>query len=421
MTQYKFSLITPSYKYSSYLDELYESIKNQTYKNWEWILYLNNDFSPEQVPKNILSDPRVIIYRDDSNNSCVGYVKKNAFSLGTGDILVEVDHDDILVETCLEKLNEAFQNQEIGFVYSDDAMWHHEDNFSPFDHNQGWTYKEFEWKGKKLISMNSFKPSSHSLSFIWYAPDHVRAWRKTVYDQIGGHNEELDICDDHELLIRTYIHTKFHHIPEVLYIYRITGWNTWASDEKNEKIQILTRELFNQYAQRLAERDADLKGLKKIDIGGGLNGFPDYLTIDQEGGDITCDLNEGIPLPDNSVGVINASHVIEHLRDPFKTMSEIHRVLAHGGWVFIEVPSTDGRGAFQDPTHVSFWNENSFMYYTDSNLAYFIRNNKVRFQPYRCETHYPNEWMKNIDVPVVSAWMFAIKDDNIRFPGILNI
>ena len=61
------------------------------------------------------------------------------------------------------------------------------------------------------------------------------------------------------------------------------------------------------------------------------------------------------------------------------------------------------------------------MYYTDSNLAYFIRNNKVRFQPYRCETHYPNEWMKNIDVPVVSAWMFAIKDDNIRFPGILNI
>ena len=132
-------------------------------------------------------------------------------------------------------------------------------------------------------------------------------------------------------------------------------------------------------------------------------------------------MNEGIPLPDNSVGVINASHVIEHLRDPFKTMSEIHRVLAHGGWVFIEVPSTDGRGAFQDPTHVSFWNENSFMYYTDSNLAYFIRNNKVRFQPYRCETHYPNEWMKNIDVPVVSAWMFAIKDDNIRFPGILNI
>ncbi len=30
----------------------------------------------------------------------------------------------------------------------------------------------------------------------------------------------------------------------------------------------------------------------------------------------------------------------------------------------ILVPSTDGRGAFQDPTHVSFWNINSFMYYS---------------------------------------------------------
>ena len=97
------------------------------------------------------------------------------------------------------------------------------------------------------------------------------------------------------------------------------------------------------------------------------------MTIDQEGADITCDLNDGIPLPDNSVGVINASHVIEHLRDPIKTMREIHRVLAHGGWAFIEVPSTDGRGAWQDPTHVSFWNEHSFWYYTNKSKAEFIQ------------------------------------------------
>ena len=31
-------------------------------------------------------------------------------------------------------------------------------------------------------------------------------------------------------------------------------------------------------------------------------------------------------------------------------------------------PSTDGRGAFQDPTHVSFYNENSFWYFTDRRL-----------------------------------------------------
>ena len=327
----------------------------------------------------------------------------------------------MLVEHCLEKLNEAFQNPEIGFVFSDNAIWSHDNTFQPFTSDQGWTYKAYNWKGKELFSMNAFDATSHSLSFIWYAPDHVRAWRKSVYDELGGHNPDMDACDDQEMMIRTYLHTKFHKIDEVLYIYRVTGWNTCYSEEINPKIQQVTVELFNQYGQRLAERDADLRGLKKVDIGGGLNGIPGYLTIDQEGADINCDLNNGIPLPDNSVGVINASHIIEHLRDPFKTMSEIHRVLAHGGWVFIEVPSTDGRGAFQDPTHVSFWNENSFLYYTDAYLAGFLRNTTVRFQSYRCETYFPNEWMESLNSSVVSAWMFAIKDDNIRYPGTLKI
>ena len=138
--------------------------------------------------------------------------------------------------------------------------------------------------------------------------------------------------------------TKMHHVKKPLYIYRVTGDNTWL--ERNEKIQTETVRLFNENAYTLAERDANLRGLLKVDMGGGLFPRPGYLTIDQEGADITCDLNEGIPLQDNSVGILNASHVIEHLRDPIKTMREIHRVLAHGGWVMIEVPSTDGRGAW---------------------------------------------------------------------------
>ncbi len=102
-------------------------------------------------------------------------------------------------------------------------------------------------------------------------------------------------------------------------------------------------------------------------------------------------------------------------------MSEIHRVLAPGGWAFIQVPSTDGRGAFQDPTHVSYWNENSFLYYTDRYLANFIDNKTVRFQEYRKQTYFPNDWMKNLNVCVTDAWLVAIKDDMPRLPGPLKI
>ena len=411
----KFSIITPSHKYQSYFDELYISITQQTYENWEWILYLNGQFKKNELSQEILNDKRVKVYTNYDGNTNIGYVKNKAFSIGTGDVLVEVDHDDILTPDCLEELAKGFEeNPECGFVYSDNATYHMEDKFVPYGSVFGWTHRDFIWNDKKLIAMNTFEPSSHSLSYIWYAPDHVRAWKRDVYHQIGGHNVELSICDDHELMIKTYLETNFYHIPKVLYIYRITGDNSFL--ERNEAIQIKTKELHNQYAQKLAEKDADDNGLLKIDMGGGLFPKEGYTTIDQEDGDIICDLNDGIPLEDNSVGVLNASHVIEHLRDPIKTMREIHRVLAPGGWAFIEVPSTEGNGAWCDPTHVSFWNEDSFPYYTNKNKAVFIRNTDIRFSSMRLET----SWWVGTKIAVVNTHLVALKDGP-RYPGPVEI
>ena len=408
---YKFSIISPSHKNTPYLQELYESLCAQTYENWEWVLWLNGKFKRSKLSPEIENDERVKIYECKEKNPNVGFHKNKAFHLGSGDVVVEVDHDDMITPDCLEELNKAYQDESVGFVFSDVAVY--DDNFVPYNEQHGWSYYFYNFRGKDRYVMNSWRPTSHSLAYIWYAPDHVRSWRKSVYEEIGGHNVDLSICDDHELMIRTYLKTKMYHIKKPLYIYRVYGENTYL--QRNADIQIKTVDLYKEYAYQLAEKDADDRGLLKVDIGGGLYPRAGYLTVDQEGGDITCDLNEGIPLPDNSVGVINASHVLEHLRDPIKSMREIHRVLAHGGWAMIEVPSTDGRGAWQDPTHVSYWNEHSFWYYTNRDKAYFIRNNDIRFQTYRLET-----WEMAPHIPVVTAWLTAIKDEE-RFPGVLGI
>jgi O-antigen biosynthesis protein len=408
---YKFSIISPSHKNTSYLQELYESLCAQTYENWEWVLWLNGKFKRSKLSPEIENDERVKIYECKEKNPNVGFHKNKAFHLGSGDVVVEVDHDDMITPDCLEELNKAYQDESVGFVFSDVAVY--DDNFVPYNEQHGWSYYFYNFRGKDRYVMNSWRPTSQSLAYIWYAPDHVRSWRKSVYEEIGGHNVDLSICDDHELMIRTYLNTKMYHIKKPLYIYRVYGENTYL--QRNADIQTKTVDLYKEYAYQLAEKDADDRGLLKVDIGGGLYPRAGYLTVDQEGGDITCDLNEGIPLPDNSVGVINASHVLEHLRDPIKSMREIHRVLAHGGWAMIEVPSTDGRGAWQDPTHVSFWNEHSFWYYTNKDKAIFIRNSDIRFQTYRLET-----WEMAPHIPVVTAWLTAIKDEE-RLPGVLGI
>ncbi|MDB9486561.1 class I SAM-dependent methyltransferase [Dolichospermum circinale CS-537/01] len=121
--------------------------------------------------------------------------------------------------------------------------------------------------------------------------------------------------------------------------------------------------------------------LVNVDLGCGTHKAEGFIGVDIIAGDqvdVIANLNGSFPFPDHSVDFIKAYDIIEHLPDRIQTMNEIWRILKPGGIVDISVPSTDGRGAFQDPTHVSFWNINSFMYYCQE------------FPPYLagCQSHY---------------------------------
>jgi ubiquinone/menaquinone biosynthesis C-methylase UbiE len=54
--------------------------------------------------------------------------------------------------------------------------------------------------------------------------------------------------------------------------------------------------------------------------------------------------------------------VFEHLVDKTVTLNECYRILAPGGILEFELPTTDGWGAWSDPQHVSYWNEDVLNY-----------------------------------------------------------
>lgn len=106
-----------------------------------------------------------------------------------------------------------------------------------------------------------------------------------------------------------------------------------------------------------------------------------------------CDLDDNIPwavkdklafsrttIKSNSVEHLRAFDALEHLHDKNAQMSEIFRICKDGARIEILVPSTDGRGAFQDPTHVTYWNANSFLYYCIEYPEYLILNRKYGFK-----------------------------------------
>lgn len=78
--------------------------------------------------------------------------------------------------------------------------------------------------------------------------------------------------------------------------------------------------------------------------------------------DVIADLTQTWPWEDNSVDVIRAHDVFEHLRGKIHTFNEAYRVLKNGGLIDMIVPTTDGRGAHQDPTHTEYFNPNSLFY-----------------------------------------------------------
>lgn len=54
--------------------------------------------------------------------------------------------------------------------------------------------------------------------------------------------------------------------------------------------------------------------------------------------DVTCDLNQPLPLPDHSADTIVLSDVLEHIANPTLLWQEMTRVLAPGGKILMNVP-----------------------------------------------------------------------------------
>ena len=99
----------------------------------------------------------------------------------------------------------------------------------------------------------------------------------------------------------------------------------------------------------------------KLNLGSGYRPSEGFVNIDVNPDcepDIVCDITYGLPYKDNEVDAIKAVDFLEHIPigKTIFVIEEIWRVLKPGGIFEHVTPSTDGRGAFQDPTHLSFWN-----------------------------------------------------------------
>ncbi len=404
------SVFTPSHQ-TRFLDDCMHSLLAQTCGSWEWIVVLNQG-ARWRPP---VEDPRLrVVVQDDIAG--VGASKRHACSLAQGEFLVELDHDDELRSDALELIVQAFDDHpDVGFVFSHFAQINEDGSRDEtrFDERNGWVYRDAKVDGRLVLQCDALDASPHNVSYIWFAPNHVRAFRRQVYELTGGYDATRDVLDDQDIMCRLYQLADFHLIDECLYLQRMHKRNTQREQEINARIQKETIALYDRYVEPNALAWAHRRGLKALDLGAAHNKAAGYLGVDQYEGpgvDIVGDVSKGIDLPDSSVGVIRAVDFLEHVRDKISLFNELYRLLAHGGMLLSLTPSTDGRGAFQDPTHVAFYNENSFWYFTDNDYARFVPQIACRFQTSRLVTYFPGDWHEQHHISYVCANLIAIKD-----------
>ena len=209
----KISIVVPLYNTPlNFLEELLDSVVNQTYRNWELCCVdAGQDTAVGQhVQARAKADPRIRDQKLTENEGIAGNTN-HGFELATGDYIALLDHDDILHPCALWYTAQAIVEQGADFVYTDEAT--------------------FEGKVENVV-LYHFKPdfmldNLRSNNYIC----HLTTFSKVLMEQAGGgERAEYNGSQDYDLFLRlTEKARKIAHIPHALYYWRSSP-NSTASD-----------------------------------------------------------------------------------------------------------------------------------------------------------------------------------------------
>jgi len=218
---FKISVITPTYNTDPlYLKELYYSLKNQTYANWEWAICDDGSTLPEtlhELRRLAADESRLVIDFQQSSNGISG-ASNRAIAISSGDYLALVDHDDLLARDIFEKIWTRWrETPDCDLFYTDECKISLDRTLYDFYHKPDWSPILLE-----------------STMYI----GHLSVYRRDRVVDAGGFRSEFDGTQDFDLALRlSKIIQKVIHIESVGYLWRaIPGSSAMALSEKGYAI-----------------------------------------------------------------------------------------------------------------------------------------------------------------------------------------
>lgn len=198
-----------------YLRDAIESILSQTFKDFEFLIL--NDASSDKNVENVIKsyDDSRIKYFTNEKNIGISETRNRLIDLSQGEYLAVMDHDDVSLPSRFEKqVKYLDENPDVGVVSSDVGHIHRKSRIDKNPRNHDDICMALFARCGSLI---------HPASMI----------RKDVLSKNNlKYENEFSPAEDYALWCRLMTKTKFHNIPEILFLYRKHKTNTTKTQSK---------------------------------------------------------------------------------------------------------------------------------------------------------------------------------------------
>jgi len=200
----KISVITPAYNAGKFIAEAIESILNQSFRDFEFIII--DDCSKDNTAKIIMDyqkkDHRIKYYKNSKNLGIAGNRNKG-ISLATGKYVVWQDADDISLPDRLKRQYEFMENHpEVGICGG---------YLQFFDENGDKGIRKYATQDAELRkNIFRFSPVAQPAAII----------RRECFKKIGEYDLQWPPAEDLDMSFRVGSKYQFANIPKVIIQYR---------------------------------------------------------------------------------------------------------------------------------------------------------------------------------------------------------
>lgn len=222
-----FSVVMPSYNHQAYIDAAIQSIRDQTFGDWELIIVDDgsSDDSPAIAQRHAQADARITVI--SQTNAGPAAARNAGIGRARGPWLAFLDSDDLWYSETLELYARKIADQPAAeFIYG------YRDRLNP------------DGTVTRLPGEHQDSPSGTAELFAGtFLSTMSVCHRKDLFDRVGGFDQSLRSCEDYELYLRMSLLTHLVPIGRATGLRRRHGGNLSAQSgfSRFQEAEILRR------------------------------------------------------------------------------------------------------------------------------------------------------------------------------------